>query len=534
MKKIYLILIFISFMLLLKQKVTIVNASFDVVIQNFFNEYFDETYTLLNQEILYDFDDNEYLLVTTYPKGYMIIEDEEDFIVEYSNETINPYNEYLEYEKYYLGPKNYIVKDTNTSIYYDCLTGNSILIGSAHNELSSTIKTNIINEVNANYTYSLPRTTTSDNTVIDSKGYTVIQDHEYFRKLEQFPENDDNTCGFTSLSMLLGYFDTFKNPYTIPDKPSTGDTEDEWMVKSDKEAISSFSLLTSSNLYSLFNKHPGTKKSLSETLIGYGHYWFDNVIGTPIGGNGLHDTFTDYKEDYIDNYKDYYTSEYRMGDMFNTVTNSVKEQINLGNPSIVTFYYAEYNAGVDDWTYMHNVIIYGYKNKMYLAHFGWINSYEVYVSSIFFNSLFYINYSGPHIHGENYRWECNGSTGVFCPCGEIECYHENSYYTYEQSNDYHILNCNTCGESIISSHNLEIQNGQYVCSICNYVGNECIHEYVYSGTYSRFGHNVKCSICNATTQVSHNFIDVKGKKYCTVCPYSSNVVVILNKEGETI
>ena len=41
----------------------------------------------------------------------MIIEDEEDFIVEYSNETINPYNEYLEYEKYYLGPKNYIVKN---------------------------------------------------------------------------------------------------------------------------------------------------------------------------------------------------------------------------------------------------------------------------------------------------------------------------------------------------------------------------------------------------------------------------------------
>ena len=55
-----------------------------------------------------------------------------------------------------------------------------------------------------------------DRTYIDSNGFILINEANYFKKLKRFPKNWFGECGVIALSELLGYYDTFYNDDFIP------------------------------------------------------------------------------------------------------------------------------------------------------------------------------------------------------------------------------------------------------------------------------------------------------------------------------
>lgn len=152
----------------------------------------------LEIEVIHDFAGNDFILVEG-DKSYEIYTDDNVFI-EGSNSSNSPYFE-EDGEKYYLGPSNYFI--ATDDLVTNLFTGTTFSIEDYEGfsyEISPSIQTR-----------SSTPSGDPNRTYIDTDGYTVINEADYFRNLTNFPQNWFGECGVVALSELLGYYDTFYN-----------------------------------------------------------------------------------------------------------------------------------------------------------------------------------------------------------------------------------------------------------------------------------------------------------------------------------
>ncbi len=384
---------------------------------NVINEILEEynkqrNYNIETIETISDFDDNFYTLCSLSPKGYIIVDNEMEEMIEGSFETPNPYNNSgYSGEKYYIGPMNYLIQQNERyySVFDEKIVnyseGMKISSQQLHYQITENLagKEDSSNEVEI---YNLGGDGSTDGSTVDSSGFTVVNEHEYFRDLDTFPVNIDGTCGFVALSILLGYIDTFENVNTIPNMDITfNGVTDELLVKGETSYLPD-----ADNRITLdkWTKMPGTNNHLHNILFSYGHYlyydgldpfeWFDGY-----GADAYHlaATFRDYRDDWIlvSNRPDY---ELVYGRFFNTHTNT-KTLIDEGIPTIIVM--SSYSATNVDQTKWHDVVAYGYKDDTFLAHFGWGPGYatysEIIINSATIESYFAIRYTGTYRRAGN-------------------------------------------------------------------------------------------------------------------------------------
>jgi len=377
----------------------------------------NETHSVVSAELIKDFANSTYTLYHLSPIGYIIVDENSKQIVEASFKSESPYDSYSNIGyKYYLGPLNYFIQEGNK--YYSIRDNEKIDFKDELKEASKQLKNNL-KEKSISSTIKLTSTsltTPGNGAYVDISGWTLINNNNYFRQLNYFPENNDGTCGLVSLSMILGYLDTFYNDNTIPNIPINVDgVSSSLIVKG-----STYNNLNANNLIpvDLWYRSPGTPQALHDLLFNYGNYYhydgpdpFDWINdGYAVTSGQIYETFADYRDDYISSsYRPYYEITY--GLFFETHV-SAMNLINEGVPVNLTmesYIYDTTKSGT--W---HDVVAYGYKDGMFLTHFGWspripgsyldgsITPYaETIVNSAVIQSYVGISYTGAIIKSRN-------------------------------------------------------------------------------------------------------------------------------------
>ncbi|MDE7384492.1 MAG: hypothetical protein K2M84_01910 [Anaeroplasmataceae bacterium] len=327
---------------------------------------------------------------------------------------------------------------------------------------------------------------------IDENGFTVIKEDKYFRNLSYFPENWFGECGLITLSILLGYLDTFHNDNFIPnDKVYNGrhyvdndSVDDDGDLVYDSVNIISEELTrkvkypyVEGNSYGLESwptyAMPGTNYAMRDYLL-------DNYLHTygiwekpgikdlkknrpsPMADEELKKTFKDYISANCSFLSD--DTIIRSGNVFYTHQHP-KDYIKSGVPTVLVLAdYTQQSRGIldDDW---HDVVAYGYKDDQFLVHMGWWPGYqdfaEIVISSATIYAYFALEYTGEHVHSKNVFMEKDNVTYYICGCGyKYNNSHNHTYDYYENmNNDYHLSIC-SCGISIKEPHEWVFMSGK--------------------------------------------------------------------------
>lgn len=397
----------------------------------------EEGYRVEDKEIISDFANNTYTLFNLNPKGYLIVNDESSVLVEGSFTVDSPYENY-DSDKYYLGPLNYIVK--NNDGYYSIYDGENFEysndLETSSIKLNNNIKNVYDNELsrlnyNLNNGFSITESLNSgdippnpNGSIIDTSGWTKIDYHHYFSHLNYFPDNTDGTCGFVALSIILGYLDTFYHDDTIPNNRVYKDGRYYYLTQ---KSVYTGEPNTSNIPHNLWSRSPGTKDDMQYLLLKYKHYFLRNSNGYAVTGNNLKATFKDYSEEFIaaNSRQNYYPI---VGTFFNT-HKKPREMIDNGIPTILVM--TKYDSSIKKGTF-HDVVAYGYKDDLFLAHFGWdprnpntdnddesniTPAANVIINSATIESYFGIGYSGGHKHSQNVK--IFGTDNTICGCGKV-------------------------------------------------------------------------------------------------------------------
>ena len=282
-----------------------------------------------------------------------------------------------------------------------------------------------------------------NRTYVDSNGFTVIKEADYFRNLTAFPQNWFGECGVVALSELLGFYDTFYNDDFIPNnltydaryyikKASTRSSEsskyelDKTITEPLAKTVSTSYKNTNYYSFNEWNNMPGTTYAMRDyifdkymkTFLGIG--WPDG--GYPMLDGELKDTFKDYMKDNCSNLLSY--TEFRSGNVFYT-HQKPKEYIAEGLPTLLVL--QSYDSSLGDGDH-HDVLAYGYKDDTFLTHFGWWpnrkEGAEVVLNSSTIYGYFTIKYNGKHKHSFNVSMNKGNVTKYICGCGDV---HQTNY-----------------------------------------------------------------------------------------------------------
>lgn len=283
-------------------------------------------------ETITDFCGNEFLLKEG--NNYYEIWSLDNVFIEGSYTTNSPFYQ-IKGDKYYLGPTNYFVKCDE--LVTNLIT-NNVEPFSNYNSYSYELLSNSLNRS------SIP-SPDINRTYVDSNGFTVIKEADYFRNLTAFPQNWFGECGVVALSELLGFYDTFYNDDFIPNnltydaryyikKASTRSSEsseyelDKTITEPLAKTVSASYKNTNYYSFNEWNNMPGTTYAMRDyifdkymkTFLGIG--WPDG--GYPMLDGELKDTFKDYMKDNCSNLLSY--TEFRSGNVF-TLTKSLKNTL---------------------------------------------------------------------------------------------------------------------------------------------------------------------------------------------------------------
>ncbi len=382
-------------------------------------------------EEISDFSNNTFLLSEGH-NSYEIYDQNGTFI-EGSNKTNSPFY-LINGEKHYLGPGNYFTKDNNNVLN---------LLTNDYSEYSDYIGAKYVLDRIPNKT----KGTDSSNdhfTYVDSNGFTVINRADYFRKLKFFPKNWFGECGLISLSILLGYYDTFYNDDFIPNNVEfdaryyrdenadrkNGEKPVYILDYRKTEYLTHYVETPYLNVenydFTSWTQMPGTTYAMRDYLFdGFKHTYLGlgwDDVGYPMLDGELKGTMYDYMlyncEDLLEHTK------FHDGHLLFT-HQKPREYIDKGIP--VSLVLKSYESSVGSGN-THIVTAYGYKNDTFLAHFGWwpntFSGTEVVINSATIYGYFAMEYNGEHKHSSNISMNNQGVTRYICGCG---CVHKSSY-----------------------------------------------------------------------------------------------------------
>ena len=344
--------------------------------------------------------------------GYAIYEEigDNECFIEGSLETNSPYYGTNSDSLYYLGVGNYLVQNGNEFV--------SLLDGSI-------VEENLVGE-NASFTVSDRINSVSKLSTYATNSSNKIDNSYYFEHLSNFPTNYFGTCGLVSISMILGYLDTFENGNFVDNgKTYQGDYFEKVNGDYSHDTKTTITTPLLKTVTSSFKPNVGFTNliSIPGTDMALHDYLYDNYLhtvagwtsgGFPMADKELKATFEDYINDNVPGLKN--SIEINNGALIYNIGNIIKENIDNGNPVIMVL--LDYNNA----TFLfdsHAPVCYGYDGDRFLCHMGWKTSSSnltyasYYVSNAVINGYFTVNYKGSHVHGYNVKY--NGYE--YCSCG---------------------------------------------------------------------------------------------------------------------
>lgn len=383
------------------------------------------SYSNKTSEIIKDFSGNEFILKEG-DNSYEILT-EDNMFIEGSFSSNSPYYNKVG-DKYYLGPGNYFL--LNDDVVKDIFSNKQENI-SFYDGYSYEITPSI----------SLMNSSPSPDftkTYVDTNGFTVINEADYFRNLTNFPMNWFGECAIISLSMLLSYYDTFYNDDFIPndlmydakyyvEKDAIRNDESDQLVLSEKKkeplARAVKTIYKDTNYYSFkeWSSMPGTTYAMRDYIFDNYKKTFMNLgdenNGYPMMDGEIKSTLQDYMRDNCPHLLD--KTEFRSGNLLFTHQRP-KEYISEGLPTLLVLQSYQANIGSG---YTHTALCYGYKDDKFLCHFGWnpnTTAYtEVVLNSATIYGYFTIKYNGEHKHSSNVMMTYGNATKYICGCGAV-------------------------------------------------------------------------------------------------------------------
>ena len=347
-------------------------------VQDFINTYKIKA-DVVNKKNLLDFNGNKYELYEFGENGYAIFESSSGIMLEGSKSATSPYYKYEDSNLYYLGIGNYYILiddkllDVKRNVFVEC-----------YDNLK---KNNVSVPINQQYYSSNSKLYKRNQLKYAGDDFTYINNHGYFEDLDQYPINNDNSCGVTALSILLGYYDCYHND---------GFVDDFYMYK---ETLHVTSLSQASGWY----PSSGTLNSFGSFIknSSYIHY-VPNVSGAyPMTHIEIKNTIDDYIYGECPSYiNDNYHHSY--GTIVNTHSYP-RYLLSINWPVILTLTMYEY-AGNTYWTNWHDVVAYGYNEARdeFVVHMGWGHSTNDYILSTYTVMGYYaLIYTGEHDHSSN-------------------------------------------------------------------------------------------------------------------------------------
>ncbi len=447
---------------------------------------FSSTKKILYEKELKDFLGNLFILYEL-ENGYAIysVENETKKFIEGSYKSNSIYSTLdKKYDLFYLGPGEYYYQ--KWEMIFNIRTGkvieqNLLKIGYKLNYID--LVSNVQEIRNKNF---LSHT--------DSNGFTVVKEDKYFRNLNNFPMNWFSECGLVAISILLGYLDTFKNDSFIPNDLfyngryyiDNGNKDDNGNQVYDGVNILKENLTkkieftyTEKNTYPLEDwpincGMPGTNFAMRDYLMekfidiylikkempkDEGEVIIKNY-DYPMADEELKNTMNSYLENNCSDLKNYVKT--RSGNIFFTHQHP-KDYIELGIPTILILQsYTNTQFKNNDKSKWHDVVAYGYKDDMFIAHMGWtpgtIWESEIILSQATIYGYYALEYIGEHAHSENIYMTHNNHIYNICGCGYK---HEHIYdYTYINEKQ-HRANC-SCGKSVTEMHEWRFITGKRI------------------------------------------------------------------------
>lgn len=405
----------------------------------------EENREAISYQRLYTVEGNSrYVLYELSPIGYMIYDETIQDFSEFSFSGVSPYKYFDvdDKEKIYLCPQEYLVKEGNDYIdihskekySFDEVRAKEIAI-------DEMIQDDLLND-----------------TSNDDSNATLIPRHSYFENLMRYPENINGSCAWTSLSMLLGYFDIFYNGDTVEDKYF--------------EATQFSNGVSLTGLPTGMIDMPGTCKP------------FDDVIRKSRGYDvTFPSTLVDATEEYFDTISTTFKNQFTIDSIiWPLVPSQINSYIDSGWPYILLghYTYIHPNTLVETTTNDHAVVAYGRNGNKYKVNFGWSdqNFNAIWTTSHTLGSGFGLKYNGEHICNIS-QYHPTICTGI-CSCTISNGIEENHSYGYIKftypyaNNQQHRKICTHCKTNVWENHHMiqPIVGDEYfpVTQFCMYCG----------------------------------------------------------------
>ena len=279
--------------------------------------------------------------------------------------------------------------------------------------------------------------------------------------------NQYDTCSLVSLSLLLGYYDTFYNGDFIDDLITYVDKECKTTTISaiyDGISDSSFQYKTWENNFT--NNLPVPTKYFHDYLVDIAER--NNIIEikerqysngtTKVTCGGMSDFDSDQvlRKYLIEN--NISTNLLNLAWQTNVTSYFLLQLLEKNIPLRVLikdyeFYYIQNGKiyGQKTSNTSHSIIAYGFIQNEYgtflKTNFGYDNYGECYVNIDYVNSYSYYQYSGDHVCSNNYRfnYDTNNKNAVInmCPCKPYEYYFTHTGYTTDENgNEVHRFSYN--------------------------------------------------------------------------------------------
>lgn len=382
---------------------------------------FNPTNPIIYNTIITDFQGNEFNLVEMN-NSYAIyqINENEQLFIEGSYETNSPYFKYINEDLFYLGPGNYIVKTENGE-YKNLLNGNTITQNLE--SLSYQIRPSETYAKNFEK-FSTKQSSQSSagnnenkygNTTIDTNGYTLIENAEYFTRLWEFPHNDDNACGIVSLSIILSYLDTFYHDDFVDDQYYYGN----YLLE---KGTIDYSASYTNDFYKA-KEMPGPTQAFYNYLIDEHNFevpvieWFE-PDSNAMADQELKNSFNHYLNKHAPHLQKSMVLDSQL--MFNVI-GKIYDKIDNGWPVIAVMlnYSLEQSQFTPNPLKPHDPIVIGYKDDKLLCHSGWhITNYTpcLVFSTYTLYAMVSFEYYGSHKHSDNVIMESNFIKRSVCGC----------------------------------------------------------------------------------------------------------------------